>query len=87
MRLDEAIEIIKVLLLKTEPPRDTQLGWLETWVHKEDVQGLRMAIEAMRKYRKIEGIIKSWKNGTIEEKDSIYAFHEIMKVIEDGNAD
>lgn len=23
----------------------------------------------------------------IEEKESIYAFHEIMKVIEDGNAD
>lgn len=35
--------------------------------------------------QKIEEIIKSWKDGTIEEKDSIYAFHKIMEVLEDGN--
>lgn len=46
-----------------------------------------VAIETMRKYQQIQEIIKSWKDGTIDEKDSIYAFHEILKVIEDGNAD
>lgn len=35
--------------------------------------------------QKIQEIIKNWKDGTIEEKDSIYAFHKIMEVVENGN--
>lgn len=37
--------------------------------------------------QQIEEVIKSWKDGTIEEKDSIYAFHKIMEVVEDGKTD
>lgn len=40
----------------------------------------------MHKYEKIEDIIKNWKDTTIEEKDSIYAFHKIMEIVEDENA-
>lgn len=29
----------------------------------------------------IQEIIKSWKDGTIEEKDSVYAFHKIYGVV------
>ena len=47
MTREEAVETIKVLLLKIEQPTDIQLGWLETWVHKEDIQSLRMAIKAL----------------------------------------
>lgn len=47
----------------------------------------KVAINTMRKYQKIEEVIKSWKDGTLEEKDSVYAFHEIMGVVEDGNVD
>lgn len=48
---------------------------------------LDVTISTMRKYQKIEEIIKSWKDGTLEENDSVYAFHEIMGVVEDGNVD
>ena len=50
-REEEAINVIKKLLLKIDPPTDSQLGWLETWVHKEDIQGLRMAIEALKQQK------------------------------------
>jgi hypothetical protein len=39
------------------------------------------------KYKQIEEIITSWKDGTIEEKDSVYAFHKIIEVVEGGNDD
>lgn len=42
------------------------------------------ALDIIDKYQKIEQIIASWKDGSIEEKDSIYAFHKIMGVVEDG---
>lgn len=42
-------------------------------------------VNIMRKYQKIEEIIKNWKDGTIEEKDSIYSFHKIMEVVEDDS--
>ena len=45
-----------------------------------------MAIKAINQLQKIQEIIKSWKDGTIEEKDCIYAFHKIMEVLEDGAA-
>ena len=44
-------------------------------------QSLETAIETMSKYQMIEEIVKSWKDGMIKEKDSIYAFHEIIKVV------
>ena len=43
--------------------------------------------DTMRKYQKIEEIIKSWKDGTLEEKDSIYAFHKIIGVVDNGKTD
>ena len=48
--------------------------------HKEFIE---TALDTMRKYQQIEEIIKSWNDGTIEEKDSIGAFLEIMRVVED----
>ena len=36
----------------------------------------------LEQLQEIEEIIKSWKDGTIEEKDSIYAFHKIVKALE-----
>lgn len=39
--------------------------------------------EWLKQLQEIQKIIKSWKDGTIEEKDSVYAFHKIMKVVEE----
>lgn len=50
-------------------------------------QSLETAIETMRKYQTMQEIIKSWKDGTLEEKDSVYAFHKIIEVVEDGKID
>jgi len=61
----EAIEIIKVAKAEVE------------WEYPMDyAAAFDKAIEAFEKCNKIEKIIKSWKDGTIEEKDSIYAFHK-----------
>lgn len=54
MTIDEASKVIQYLLIKTEPLTETQLGWLETWIHKKDIEGFRVAIETMRKYQKIK---------------------------------
>jgi hypothetical protein len=53
--------------------------------NKEFVEALKLSAEIMRKYQKIKEIIKRWKDGTIEEKDSICAFHKIIEVVEDEN--
>ena len=47
MTKETAIGIIEDLLLKMEPPTDIQLGWLETWVNKNDIEGLQLAIKAL----------------------------------------
>jgi hypothetical protein len=69
----EAIEIIKAARAEVE------------WEYPmEYAAAFDKAIEALEKCEKIEKIIKSWKDGTIEEKDSIYAFHKIIGVVGDG---
>ena len=50
-----------------------------------DNKTVDFAIDILRKYQKIEEIVKCWKDATIEEKDSIYSFHKILEVLEDGN--
>lgn len=44
---EEAIKRIKTLILKINEPTDTRLGRLETWIYKEDVEALKMAIEVL----------------------------------------
>jgi hypothetical protein len=76
MTIDEAIEIIEAVF--------------ETWEWEfgagedcdKEHEAIDMAIKALEQLQKIQEIIKSWKDGTIEEKDSIYAFHKIYKVVE-----
>lgn len=48
MTREEVATRIKVLKLKIDPPTNNQLGWLETWVHKEDIQAFDMAIKALQ---------------------------------------
>lgn len=36
----------------------------------------------LERLQKIQEVIKSWEDGTIEEKDSIYAFRKIREVVE-----
>ena len=89
MTIDDSERYLRLMLggmkyaVKYWKDRDKE----ESDIEQTNVEAVKTALETMRKYQKIQKIIKSWKDGTIEEKDSIYAFHEIMKVIEDGNAD
>ena len=76
MTLDEAIKHLDTYSSTNGSGQTTQAQ------HEESK---RVAIATMRKYQKIEEIIKSWKDGTIEEKDSVYAFHKIMDVVGDEN--
>jgi hypothetical protein len=51
-----------------------------------DLQGclyFRQLAEWLEQLQEIQEIIKSWKDGTIEEKDSVYAFHKICEVVEE----
>lgn len=53
----------------------------ESDIEQTNVEAVKTALEAMCKYQKIQEIIESWKDGTIEEKDSVYAFHKIREVL------
>ena len=54
MTREEASQRIQTLRLKVEEPTDTSLGWLETWIHKEDVEALKMAIKALERLPKLQ---------------------------------
>lgn len=73
MTIDESIT-------ELEKARDSIEPYL--FMNEAIDQSMKTAIEIMHKYQKIQEVIKSWENGTIEEKDSVYAFHEIYEVVE-----
>ena len=85
MTINEASKVIQDLLIKIEPPTETRLGWLETWIHKKDIKGFRVAIETMHKYQKIEEIYKEWFSDA--GKTSADAYIKIGEVLKDGNVD
>lgn len=47
MTREEASRRIQDLRRKVEKPRHRTLGWLETWIYKEDIKALDMAIKAL----------------------------------------
>lgn len=47
MTRKEAIKRLKSIRKKIHEPTDNQLGWLETWIHTEDVEALDFAIESL----------------------------------------
>lgn len=54
---------------------------------KKCAKECRQIGEWLTQLQKIQEIIKRWENGTIEEKDSVYAFHKIREVMNDGTND
>lgn len=74
---ERAIETLNVII---------EYGWLISDMEKcTAIDACELAIDRIHKCQKIEKIIKNWKDGTIEEKDSVYAFHKIMEIVEDEN--
>ncbi len=51
------------------------------WKHKNEEY--KQLVKWLKQLQKIQEIIKSWEDGTIKEKDSIYAFHRICGVVEE----
>ena len=47
----------------------------------------RQLAKWLEQLQKIQEIIKCWENGTLKEKDSVYAFHKICEVMENGTND
>lgn len=63
-------------------------GWLISDNEKcIAIDACEFAIDRIRKYQKIEGIINNWKDATFKDEDVLYAFHKIKKVVEDGKID
>lgn len=81
MTIDKAVDRLEDLHFEQD---DWEYGELtdDCLLNRE---ALRLAINTMHKYQKVEKIVKSWKDEPIEEKDSLDAFHKIMEVVEDGN--
>ena len=77
MTIDESIENL-VLLKKLED----SLGNISGNTNSVASQSLRCAIDTMRKYQKIEQILKSLDDGEINYPQMTYYLRE---VIEDGN--
>lgn len=44
----EALDRLKILKLKIEPPEGERLGWLETFLTKEDMQAIDMAFNSLK---------------------------------------
>ena len=74
MTREEKINALKTLRLKIEPPTDTQLGWLETWIHKEDMEALNSVIQALEQEQ-------------CEDAISRQAVDEIKELMTDINGD
>ena len=85
MTIDDSERYLRLMLggmkyaVKYWKDRDKE----ESDIEQTNAEAVKTALETMRKYQKIQKIIKSWKDGTIEEKDSVYAFHKIMEVVEE----
>lgn len=82
MTKEEAINRIKILKPMINPPTDKQVGWLETWIYKEDIEAIDMAVEIMCKYKKIEAIIKDHDNDRMPE--DYWYIDRIREVLEYG---
>lgn len=57
MTNSEAVMRIEALRLKIDPPTTNQLGWLETWIYKQDIEALEMAIKALEIVREFEAAL------------------------------
>ena len=47
MTREEVIEILKQWMLKISEPTDEQLGWVEGYVTKEDMEAFEMAVNSL----------------------------------------
>lgn len=70
-------------MTKAEVIRELKIQFVGEYDRQREAKD--RAIKFIEQLQKIQEIIKSWKDGTIEEKDSIYAFHKIREVLEDGD--
>ena len=52
----------------------------ESDIEQTNVEAVKTAIETMRKYQKIEGIVKAWN-----DMNSFDSMEQISEVLEDGN--
>ena len=76
---------------------DTAISWLPNIAeHKgeyisicnEDVEAIKIGVETMRKYQKIQEIIADWKSDDEAfEMSESYWLKQISEVVEDGKTD
>lgn len=78
MTIDDYIKILKLWIYKkTNRLTNTEFGYMEGWFHKTDKEAFEAAIEIMRKYQKIEQILKDIPYG------GDVTVRRIQEVIED----
>ena len=62
MTIDKAKERLRQWLKNgSNGLTDTRLGYIEGWFHKTDKEAFEIAIDTMRKYQKIQEIVR-WNN-------------------------
>lgn len=70
---------------------DKAISWLlsiaehegeEIQIYDEDVEAIKMGIETMRKYQKIEQIVKEWE---FDHESMVDSMEKIGEVVEDGS--
>lgn len=80
MTIEDYIKIIKDWLYKgTNGLTNTKLGYMEGWFHKTDKKAFETAIAIMRKYQKIEQILKDVPYG------GDATLRRIQEVVEDDS--
>lgn len=75
---EEVISKLKDLLLKIEDPTDTKLGWLETWVTKEDIEAIKYAISSIK---------TDLKYDLMYENNEVYSKADMLSLLKDIKAD